>query len=184
MIAFGALDATRRLRLDVPGEVSIAGFDDIPMAGWDSFSLTTVRQPLTEMAREAARLLISRIEGSADDREPSRIVFPNHLVSRGTTGPAPSASPRDCLTREPRDCLTREPRDCLTREPRDCLTREPPARRTTPVIGVPGFEPGISRPQTERDTRLRYTPRSAAESSRDSLSPSQPPSQSSDLDHD
>jgi LacI family transcriptional regulator len=94
VIAFGALDATRRLRLDVPGQVSVAGFDDIPMAGWDSFSLTTVRQPLTEMAREAARLLISRIEGSDDDREPSRIVFPNHLVSRGTTGPAPSVVSR------------------------------------------------------------------------------------------
>lgn len=35
-------------------------------------------------------------------------------------------------------------------------------------IGVPGFEPGVSQPQTERDTRLRYTPLSDAESSRHS----------------
>jgi LacI family transcriptional regulator, galactose operon repressor len=88
VVAFGALDAARRLRIDVPGEVSIAGFDDIAMAGWDAFSLTTVRQPLVDMARDAARLLILRLEG--DDRgQPERLVFPTHLVRRATTGPAP-----------------------------------------------------------------------------------------------
>lgn len=91
VIAFGALDATRRLKIDVPREVSIVGFDDIPMAGWEAFSLTTVRQPLTDMARDAARLLISRIEGH-EEPEPSRIVFPTHLVQRATTGPAPDRS--------------------------------------------------------------------------------------------
>ena len=55
VIAFGALDATRRLQIKVPEQVSIVGFDDIPMAGWDTFSLTTVRQQLTEMARDAAQ---------------------------------------------------------------------------------------------------------------------------------
>jgi LacI family transcriptional regulator len=88
VIAFGALDATRRLQIKVPEQVSIVGFDDIPMAGWDTFSLTTVRQQLTEMARDAARLLIERIE-DGDGGEPRRIVFPTHLVQRSTTGPAP-----------------------------------------------------------------------------------------------
>jgi LacI family transcriptional regulator len=87
VVAFGALDATRRLHVDVPSELSIVGFDDIPMAAWETFSLTTVRQPLTEMARDAARALIARIDGNADP-EPSRIIFPTHLVQRATTGPA------------------------------------------------------------------------------------------------
>ncbi len=89
VIAFGALDATRRLQIKVPEQVSIVGFDDIPMAGWDAFSLTTVRQQLTEMARGAARLLIERIE-DGDAGEPRRIVFPTHLVQRSTTGRAPA----------------------------------------------------------------------------------------------
>jgi LacI family transcriptional regulator len=84
VVAFGALDAARRLKVDVPREVSIVGFDDIPMASWEAFSLTTVRQPLTEMARDAARILIARIEGK-DESEPSRIIFPTHLVQRSTT---------------------------------------------------------------------------------------------------
>lgn len=93
VIAFGALDATRRLRIDVPRELSIVGFDDIPMAGWEAFSLTTVRQPLTEMARDAARILISRIEGG-EDATATRIVFPTHLVQRSTTARAPERGRR------------------------------------------------------------------------------------------
>jgi LacI family transcriptional regulator len=87
VIAFGALDAARRLRIGVPCEVSIAGFDDIAMAGWDAFSLTTVRQPLLEMARDAARLLIGRIEGDHTG-EPAHLVFPTHLIRRSTTSAA------------------------------------------------------------------------------------------------
>lgn len=87
VVAFGAIDAARRLHIDVPGELSIVGFDDIPMAGWDSFSLTTVRQPLVDMARQAARILIDRIEGDGGS-EHNRIVFPTNLIQRATTGPA------------------------------------------------------------------------------------------------
>jgi LacI family transcriptional regulator len=94
VVAFGALDAARRLHIDVPQQISIVGFDDIPMAAWDAFSLTTVRQPLTEMARDAARLLIARIEGR-DGSEPSRSVSPTHLVQRSTTAPPrEGSSPR------------------------------------------------------------------------------------------
>jgi LacI family transcriptional regulator len=88
VVAFGALDAARRLRIAVPGELSIVGFDDIPMASWESFSLTTVRQPLTDMARDAARRLIARIERT-DESEPSRVVFPTDLVQRATTARPP-----------------------------------------------------------------------------------------------
>ena len=86
VVAFGALDAARNLQIDVPGDVSIVGFDDLPMASWRAFDLTTVRQPLTDMARDAARILIERIEGR-DDPERERLVFPTHLVRRSSTGP-------------------------------------------------------------------------------------------------
>lgn len=85
VIALGALDAARRRSVDVPGALSIVGFDDISLAGWESFRLTTVRQPIVEMARAAVRALLRRIDG-ADD-EPRRTVFPTELIQRGTTGP-------------------------------------------------------------------------------------------------
>ena len=89
VIALGALDAARRRRVRVPEELSIVGFDDISLAGWESFRLTTVRQPLSDMAHEAARRLVWRIE-QADGEPGRRTVFPTELIQRGTTGPAPS----------------------------------------------------------------------------------------------
>ncbi len=87
MIAFGALDAARRLGLAVPGDLSVVGFDDIEMAGWEVLGLTTVRQPLERMATSAARLLLERIEQPAlPTREQ---VFPVELVRRATTAPLP-----------------------------------------------------------------------------------------------
>jgi LacI family transcriptional regulator len=85
VIALGALDAARRRGVAVPGELSIMGFDDISLAGWESFRLTTVRQPLAEMAHAAVRALVRRIEG--DDGPPRRTVFPTELIQRATTGP-------------------------------------------------------------------------------------------------
>jgi LacI family transcriptional regulator len=71
----------------VPEELSIVGFDDIDMAGWEGFSLTTVRQPLAEMGAAAAHLLIERIE-SGDAVPPRRRVFPVGLVRRDTLAAA------------------------------------------------------------------------------------------------
>ena len=86
VIALGALDAARRRRIAVPGELSLVGFDDISLAGWESFRLTTVRQPLAAMAHAAVRSLVRRIEG--DDGPPRRTVFRTELIQRATTGPA------------------------------------------------------------------------------------------------
>lgn len=86
VIAFGALDAARRRRVPVPERLSIVGFDDVSLAGWESFRLTTVRQPLAEMAHEAARMLIARL-GAAGDAPPRRTVFPVELIRRDTAAP-------------------------------------------------------------------------------------------------
>jgi LacI family transcriptional regulator len=91
LIAFGVLDAARRLGVRVPERLSVVGFDDIAMAGWEAFALTTVRQPLTHMAREAVRILVDTVETGGTAR-PRFQVFPTHLVQRATTGPAPTAA--------------------------------------------------------------------------------------------
>jgi LacI family transcriptional regulator len=87
LMAFGALDAAKRDGISVPDDVWVVGFDDIEMSGWDSFSLTTVRQDSQEMAREAARLLLRRIEDHS--RHVEDICFPAALVVRGSTGRVP-----------------------------------------------------------------------------------------------
>ena len=89
VVAFGAMDAARRLGLRVPEDLSIIGYDDLAMAGWDRLSLTTIRQPLAEMARDAARLILQRILRPEGTAEPDRRVHPVTLVRRASTGTAP-----------------------------------------------------------------------------------------------
>jgi DNA-binding LacI/PurR family transcriptional regulator len=87
-LALGALTRLAELGIDVPGEVSVAGFDDVPVAAITSPSLSTVRLPLREMGRrgfaEAARVL-----GGA---ELARTVLPTELAMRASTA-APAAVP-------------------------------------------------------------------------------------------
>jgi LacI family transcriptional regulator len=87
-VAFGALDAAHRLGVDVPRELSIIGYNDLAMAGWDRFNLTTIRQPVEEMARDAARMVLQRIDGRVEPGSVQCQVYPAALVRRGSTGPA------------------------------------------------------------------------------------------------
>jgi len=87
VVAFGALNAAHELGLAVPGDVSIAGFDDLPAARWPVLQLTTVAFDLDAMARCAAGLLVARIEEGPD--APYRHErFPSRLVERRTLGVA------------------------------------------------------------------------------------------------
>jgi len=86
--AIGAIRALNDAGLSVPGDVSVVGFDDILSAAYSMPSLTTVRQPLAEMGRRGAQVLLERIA----DREktfPPEIVMEPTLVVRESTGPAP-----------------------------------------------------------------------------------------------
>lgn len=65
IMALGVLDSARRLGIRVPDEVSVIGFDDIELAHWDAYSLTTVRQPVEEMVRHSVDLLLSETSGSS-----------------------------------------------------------------------------------------------------------------------
>jgi LacI family transcriptional regulator len=79
--AFGAMQAIRDAGLRIPDDMSIIGFDDIPEAAMMSPKLTTVRQPLEQMGREAARLLLEVID-SAEDRPLRRITLATRLIER------------------------------------------------------------------------------------------------------
>lgn len=88
VVAIGALNAAIAAGVDVPGEISVIGFDDIPMASWEVFELTTIGHDLAEMAASAARLLVDRLTADGQAGPPRRIVSVPTLVARRTTGPA------------------------------------------------------------------------------------------------
>ena len=80
-MAFAVLDVLRlELGLSVPNDVSVVGYDDVPLAAWPSFSLTTVRQPLDHMVRTTVDLLLGTIEDMA--RSPAKIRISGPLVLR------------------------------------------------------------------------------------------------------
>ena len=82
--AFGVVEAARTCGLSVPGDLSVVGFDDLPMSRWASPPLTTVRQPLAQMGRVAAQMLQSLMEGRALDS--SRVELPTTLIVRYVDG--------------------------------------------------------------------------------------------------
>ncbi len=86
-MAFGAIDAIHSRGLKVPGDISVIGFDDIPIASHIFPPLTTMRQPLDAMAAAAVAEVVDLIEGG--DIGPRRIAFPLELVVRKSTGPVP-----------------------------------------------------------------------------------------------
>jgi LacI family transcriptional regulator len=83
VMAFGAMEAAREVGKKIPDDISIIGFDDIPQAGQVHPPLTTIRQPLEEMGRRAARMLLQIIENSEQPVE--RIELPTELVVRDST---------------------------------------------------------------------------------------------------
>ena len=85
--AIGAIRAFLDAGLRVPDDVSVVGFDDIQNAGFYNPRLTTVRQPLREMGRIAARVLLERIDTPEQSKDSFVIVEPE-LIVRDSTGPA------------------------------------------------------------------------------------------------
>ena len=79
-LAFGAMEALRARGLEVPRDMSVVGFDDVPAAA--AAGLTTVRRPLKQKGREACRLLTD----PAAERE---VILTPVLVERGSTAPPP-----------------------------------------------------------------------------------------------
>ncbi len=83
IVATAVIHEAHRLGKRVPQDVQVIGFDDIPLSGLLSPSLSTIRQPAYEMGREAAGLLIKLIE--QDNVEDKIIQLPVSFVERETT---------------------------------------------------------------------------------------------------
>ncbi|HEX6522099.1 MAG TPA: LacI family DNA-binding transcriptional regulator [Streptosporangiaceae bacterium] len=89
--AFGVLQAVREHGLRVPDDLSVVGFDDVPVASWAAPPLTTVRQPLAAMAATALRML--RSDPATAAGEPCHIELATMLVVRESTAPPPPDRP-------------------------------------------------------------------------------------------
>ena len=86
--AFAVLEAARVRGLRVPEDLSVVGFDDLPMARWAAPPLTTVRQPLADMGRMAVRVLLRLNAG--DQLETHRVELATQLIVRESTAPPPT----------------------------------------------------------------------------------------------
>jgi LacI family transcriptional regulator len=86
--AMGAYEAARQADLQVPRDLSVVGFDDLPLCQWLSPPLTTVRQPLEEMGRLAARALFQQLDG--EPLVSPRIELATDLRVRLSTAPPPA----------------------------------------------------------------------------------------------
>jgi LacI family transcriptional regulator len=88
-MALGAIEALRRRGLRVPEDMSVVGFDDLPEVRWSAPPLTTVRQPLADMGKLAARTVL---ELARDERPDSpRVELGTELVVRSSTAPPSTA---------------------------------------------------------------------------------------------
>jgi LacI family transcriptional regulator len=83
-MALGGIKAAHDRGVSLPQEVSITGYDDITYASFSSPSLTTVRQPIDDIARIAVDLVLERIRGEAPFK---RIVLAPQLIVRSSTAP-------------------------------------------------------------------------------------------------
>ncbi|MBT0770641.1 LacI family DNA-binding transcriptional regulator [Kineosporia sp. J2-2] len=84
-MAVGVLRALRENGRDLPGDISVVGFDDIPEAGYFSPPLTTVRQPFEEVGRRSLKALLAQI--GSGDADHGRVVIAPELVVRESTAP-------------------------------------------------------------------------------------------------
>ena len=83
--AMQTLHVAHTLDLDVPGDVSVVGFDNIPESALIEPPLTTIDQSIQEMGKQAVQLLIDVIEGRTE--RPRQITLPTRLVVRQSSGP-------------------------------------------------------------------------------------------------
>ena len=82
-MAFAVMDVLRfELGLRVPEDVSVVGYDDVALADWPSYDLTTVRQPANRMVTQTIEALLARLEGQ--DETPRKIVLDGPLMIRGS----------------------------------------------------------------------------------------------------
>ena len=86
-MAMGALETANRRSVDVPGDLSIIGFDDIRFAKHLDPPLTTIAQPMRQIGEGTMRMLVDILAGRPI--APFSVTLPHTLVVRSSTGQAP-----------------------------------------------------------------------------------------------
>lgn len=82
-MAFAVMDTLRfEMGISIPNDVSIIGYDDVPMAAWSAYSLTTVRQPVNKMVNTTIETLLGQITDPT--RKPHKTEIPGPLIARGS----------------------------------------------------------------------------------------------------
>lgn len=82
-MAFAVMDVLRfQIGLTVPADVSVVGYDDVPLSGWPTYDLTTVRQPANRMVSETVDILLRQI--SDRESESKRLEIEGPLIVRGS----------------------------------------------------------------------------------------------------
>ncbi|GAA1180527.1 LacI family DNA-binding transcriptional regulator [Nesterenkonia xinjiangensis] len=84
VIAMGVINAAMTAGIQVPSDLSVLGFDDIPLASWEAFQLSTIGHDLDAMAASAARLLVQRLSPEGREKPAQRVVLRPELIERGT----------------------------------------------------------------------------------------------------
>jgi LacI family transcriptional regulator len=88
LMTMGAIRAIRAEGKEVPGDIAVVGFDDIPLSAFFNPPLTTVRQPIARMGALACRLLLQEIRG--EEILERKVILRPELVVRASTAPHPS----------------------------------------------------------------------------------------------
>jgi DNA-binding LacI/PurR family transcriptional regulator len=81
-MAFAVIDAVREAGLTPGRDISIVGFDDVPLASWGAYDLTTLRQPVNRMVNSTVDLILGQIESG--DAVPQKIEIEGELIVRGS----------------------------------------------------------------------------------------------------
>ncbi len=81
-MAFGVMDALRQMGLSPGTDISIVGYDDVPLAAWEAYDLTTVRQPVNRMVDATVDILMAHIEN--DTAHPTTLEIDGELILRGS----------------------------------------------------------------------------------------------------
>lgn len=84
LMALGVMNALDQANMQIPDDISLIGFDDIPTASLKGINLTTVRQPTKDLGETAANLIIKRLREDESSR-PKKILFDPELIIRATT---------------------------------------------------------------------------------------------------
>jgi LacI family transcriptional regulator len=90
LLALGAFRAIREAQFKVPADISLVGYDDIVFAEFFEVPLTTVHQPMLEIGRKAAELLLEMIRTAEEEQVPPQVVLKPRLTIRSSTSVCPT----------------------------------------------------------------------------------------------